>query len=580
MTHETSTAETDRERSAQRSGRLFSRPWDAAKQFVSHRTHALLLAYLALYTIFGALTVGFYPTYAWPGGDEAAFYNWALHPWTLVGDMFEGYPPMELTDPYAPRVFLLPFSMIFSLFGFTVIGARLVIFAYGLVLLFVTYLIGCHVTSRSWSLVCVLLLSWSPQFVAHTHVVRQECLLTLAIMIGVWLIVRCGDRVDAKTLFWLGAIGTGSVMVHYNGIVLAPIFCVAAVTYDFHALAWRKLRWLAVGCGVAAAVFLLVDFLPGLEKIRVYGILPVTYGSQSRIPLLQGSRFGEMVVYAIREYSGYFRGWNVFEPRTAWFTAALLVPAVFGLCYRSGRKERLLGITILLLFVALITIIPNVRYRYLFYLCPLVFLLAVVGLGKLPASLDMRLLSSAFVLMYVGVYGYEVSRELRQAWAYHVANKNAAKTLRKMIADIGDPSEVTVMGPLRLHECAYGTRFRGFFSLIYTRDFEVSLRELKPDIVILYPPSTDAMVSFMFGDLPVRRNESSEAALLKRTRRWAVKGLLKRLPNGDWVLNPDAVREQLFKDLELAGYKRKALSRAKWNGDPLDFYVKRSTNGA
>ena len=71
-------------------------------------THRALLVYLAAYLVFGLLTIGFYPSYAFPYGDEGTYLDYARHPWTLISEMFQGYGPKELVNPYSLRLFLAP----------------------------------------------------------------------------------------------------------------------------------------------------------------------------------------------------------------------------------------------------------------------------------------------------------------------------------------------------------------------------------------------------------------------------------------------------------------------------------------
>ena len=77
--------------------------------YLTKDPHTILIAYLALYSLFGIATVSFYPSYSYPGGDEATYLSFAQRPWTLVSDCFEGYPPKQTINPYNLRLFLNPF---------------------------------------------------------------------------------------------------------------------------------------------------------------------------------------------------------------------------------------------------------------------------------------------------------------------------------------------------------------------------------------------------------------------------------------------------------------------------------------
>ncbi len=498
-----------------------------------------MVVYLAAYAAVGSWTVSFYPSYAWPAGDEATYYSYALDPWRLVGGFFEGYRPKEVMNPYAFRLFLTPFSLVFSTVGFTVEGARLVHFAYGLALLGVMYAVGTRMAPPWVALAVVVVFSLSPAFLYTTHVVRPEGLLTLFIMTCIGLIVHRDPPVSNRTYFGVGFVSAAAIFVHYNGVVLTPIALVALLAYD-----WRGVRphvsptataaahtggtagqassgtrrgvlsWFA-GTGLVGVVFLLVNVWPARETIREFGWLPVTFRSQNQIPLWQEFGWARLVSEPAAVYVQYFSGKISLETETHWFSAALLPVAAFGLFYRAGRKERALGIVLGLTVLALFMVIPNLRDVYLYYLFPPVFVLAASGLGKLPRRWDMVFLGGVLLATIAAAYAWSDGRTLSRWHERAEANRRTEAELRRLVHSLGAAGEITVMAGQEFHAALHDTRFRTFHSILSTHDVGRSLRLIRPDIVVLHRRSLQSIGLFLVNE----QFESGETTVARREQR-------------------------------------------------------------
>jgi len=261
--------------------------WHDAWSFLSARPQRVLAGYLIPYGLFSAACAVFYPTYGFPAGDEATYYSYAMHPFSLISEFFQGYGPKEMVNPFNFRLFLTPFSLVFAIFGFTYVGARWVLLAYGLALLWLTYRIGARVASPWIMVALVVLFSWSPLFLFLTHSARPEGLMALWIMLGTWLILRKAEPVSVASYGWVGLVAASALWIHYNGIVLYPLFFVLLMFYDRSHVNLRKIAVYAVSGIAFFAVYALINLLPAWSTIETYGWFPETYISDNRVPLLE-----------------------------------------------------------------------------------------------------------------------------------------------------------------------------------------------------------------------------------------------------------------------------------------------------
>lgn len=472
--------------------------------WVEAHSGSILVIYLIAYSVFGVLTVPFFPSYSSPIGDEAIYYSYAEHPWTLIGDIFEGYRPKQVMNPYNFRLFLTPFAVLFKLFGFTYIGARLIVFSYGLLMLLLTYRIAAYMVRPLWCLVAVLVLSVAPAFLFLTHGVRPEGMMALFVMVCVWLIIRhCAD-VPKKTYFLVGLISSSTLLIHYNGVVMSPMFMVMLVGYDLRAWTWSKVTAFIGGVAVFAVVFFFTNLLPAYETIQEFGIMPVTFVSSNKLPILSGEG-PSILTRPFVFFQTYFSGACSFERQSYLVTSCLFLPMLFGLFYRSDRREWLCGAAIGLYILVQILIIPNLRFSYAFYVIPLAYLLAIVGLSKLPAGWDMKLVAAAATVGIVAAYAYYDVMTLRHYRDLYTAHAEVGEVLRDVVARHGPAETVSVMAGQELHGFLHDTRFRTFHSVIGTGDFGKALDLISPDIVVLQRRDLQRLRTYLLHDAVERR---------------------------------------------------------------------------
>ena len=449
--------------------------------------HTILVAYLVLYGLFGIATVSFYPSYSYPGGDEATYLSWAQSPWTLISEAFEGYPPMEITNPYTLRLFLGPFSLVFAVFGFTYMGARLLVFAYGLGMLILVYDLGRCLGSRVGGLIAAVLLSLSPVFLFLTHGVRAEGMFTLFVLLCLWMILRCGRGPGVKTYALLAFVSGSMIMIHLNGVAMPVVFFVVVLVRDWPNISGRKILAFLIGGMAIVVLYLLVNFLPAIDALQQYGPLPLTYLAKNQIAIVENPNPWGVLVTGINGYLKLInRGIALYEPWTTPFLRLFLPMALIALLYRSNRATWCVAVTLVLLVVMLLMVIPNQRWTYMFYLIPPLFILALQGAVRLPRPWVAGAVTAALTLTVAIAYLVADVNTLHTAWHHHRNNRVTEAQIRKLITDLGRPGDVTVMAGGEFHAVVHDTRYRSFHSLLETEDIEESLKLLRPDIVVLH----------------------------------------------------------------------------------------------
>ncbi len=456
----------------------------------------VMAAYLLGCGLFYGWTVSFHPTYSYPEGDEATYYSYAAHPWTLTSDFFEGYPPKEAINPYNARLFLTPFSAVFAVFGFTVAGARRLLVLYGIVLLALTYLVGKRVAPPPWALAATVLLSLSPAFVYATHIVRPEVLVCVFIMACIWIMVR-RESLQPSDYFWAGLTSSAALFVHYNAVVLPAIVGVTLLVFDHRDLSLRKTLLGLGGVACAAVAIVVLDFLPAIETIGRYGLLPVTFVSKNEVPLFYEFSLDRLLLHPASVYAQYFNGKMNLEIRTVWFTAALLPVALWGLVAARRRAEWLVATVIALLLAALFAVFPNIRDAYALYLFAPLFVLVASGLAKLPRHPLFTVPAIALLLVVGGAYIEDNLRTLRASHEQHIDNQPFEREFRTQLESLGRPEELVVMSTQEFHAVAHDTRFRTFHSLIETGDLRTAIDRLEPDLIVLHPRAFFVLARFL-----------------------------------------------------------------------------------
>jgi hypothetical protein len=321
-----------------------------------------------------------------------------------------------------------------------------------------------------------------------------------------WLVLR-DDDLRPRTWFLVAMVSAAAIFVHYNGVVMAPIFGVALLVHDRRALTRRKLAAFLVGGACVLAVFLAVNFLPALSAVREFGVMPVTFVSSNRIPLWnEGLR---SVVTSARAYSGFVTHGAFFD-QSLRYTAWLAIPALVALVWRRDRRASFIGLVAGLLALAFLFVFPERNNEYLLYWLVPLFGLTAAAWERLPRRAPAQLLAIGLLTLLGMRYVVEDVRSLRRHYGYHESNVPLMHELRRVVEAIGDPREVTVMGCQEFHVAVPEARFRTFHSVGQTGNVKEAIRQRAPDVVVVHQRSTLVVSLMLWGS--GRRPMSQELA--------------------------------------------------------------------
>lgn len=529
--------------------------------------------FLACYAVIGALIVSFYPSYGWPDGDEATYYSYAENPWTLTSDFFEGFKPKEVVNPYNFRLFLAPFSAVFAVFGFTVVGARLCVLAYGVFLLAVCYALARRLAPVPIAFGTIVAFSLSPIMLYATHVVRPEGMMALWLLLGIWLLARRDSPCSRTVCFVVGILAASALWIHYHGIVFPGLVLVGWLFYDDADDRSAKLLAYVAGVAVVAAFYALLNLWPARETIAEFGWLPVTFASSNRVPLLEPPHLFEGARRSATYYLGVLAGGDRLGELAAWCTVPILLASVGGFFAPGGGLVRMLRAILLGLLACYLVIFPNARWEYLLYLYPLLLLFAVHGFAQLPRGRDMALLTGVTLTLVGAGYLVQSARLVAAAWQSHAANQETGELLRETVGDIRTDEPILVMAPQEFHRFVPDTEFRTFHSLIGERNFVAMLQQFRPHVVGLTERGMTAIAVFLNDRLIVgdQVNLSEETG-----RHWFQHRLLIRDPDtGRWKLDLNRVESYVRSCLSAEGYVRVTpLGRYEWDDAPALIYVR------
>lgn len=459
--------------------------WERFTRSVSVHCDLWMLGVLGVVLVFGLLTLDFFPTFAYPHGDEATYVSYARHPWTNVSEFFEGFEPKEMQNPYNFRLFIAPMSLVTSIFGFTSYGTRLVQLVWGLLLLWMGYRIGKRMGSPVHAMCAMAVLAWSPFFLYFTHSIRPEGMFTMWLLLTTWAMLE-PEAPTPRTWAVVGFLASCHLWIHYNGVAMPIVFFLCLLWYDRRALSWKKVLAYTGGGVAFLALFVPLNILPAMETIEKFGIMPVTFSSSSTMPVTSTLDPVELFGFCWDYYRGYFglneERWWIDPGNTGGFTFLLLPAALWAVVGKKARRERGLLVVALLLLLALMTVIPNRRQEYTWYLVPFLFILGARGLGRLPAVV--RTATAAIglgiiALAFIAAAADDVDRFQRQS----VRNVECARALAAVVEEGGGDGAL-VMGPQEFRIAVPDCRYRTLHSMLETRSFERALVDFEPDVVV------------------------------------------------------------------------------------------------
>ncbi|MBX7166502.1 MAG: glycosyltransferase family 39 protein [Pirellulales bacterium] len=507
---------------------------------------AALFAYLIAYTAVMSPTFAYLPAYAAPQGDEVTYVTQALRPWTLRSELFEGFRPKELVNPFNLRGFLTPLALVLAGQGFSIEGPRWVVFAYGLLLLTVVFAVA-RTMATSWIAAAVaVLFSLTPAFVYFSHVVRPEALLSAGFVAMLGLVAQPASARPWRD-YLLGFLASALVWVHYNGIIALPLAAALVTILDRPGERGIRLRRMALGAGLFAVLYAVVNLWPGRQFIAEYGPWPVTFVSRSDLPI-GSARWLSHGTATLEIYKGLLSGTWDFEHQTGWLTLGLAMVGMLGCLWSADRAGRVVVLGAAGLLLAQVLIIPNAKSEYLFYVYPLVMLALAGLLGQTIARWRVPAMAA---LVGSGLAYGSASWELIETHRSRLEQNRTTSQVLAVIVDRNGPrDQTTVIGPQAFYAATHGVRYRTVHAIAETQTVAGLLELHRPKVVIL----TADLVN-----------------LMDELRHWP-------RASGGAERHSRLLQEHVHGELERRNYRRFE-ANLYWNGQPVHVYERDATAG-
>jgi 4-amino-4-deoxy-L-arabinose transferase-like glycosyltransferase len=148
-------------------------------------------------------------------------------------------------------------------FGYSAFSARLLSLLFGTGALYLCYRCARETVSSRLSLGSAALIALNGQFLAASHIARQEIILLFGMLLLLLILLKSGGAVGTRTAVFLGIITGLCVGIHPNSLLLA-LGCGLAMLLPMLAqkrIHWKPLLAYAAVTGGFAALFVGLSFL-------------------------------------------------------------------------------------------------------------------------------------------------------------------------------------------------------------------------------------------------------------------------------------------------------------------------------
>jgi hypothetical protein len=263
-----------------------------------------VLAWIAVFLVFGLLTVRFYPPVQYNIGDEI----WSVE--SSLEAVRNGMPSQLV----APKLYFFSLGYFLLLTGGGVFAARVFVLLAASCVLYVTYLLGREMKDELTGLASSVLLGSTFAFSWHSRVVRHEMLTSFVILLAFLAYVRGKGRF----LLYGGFLAALSIHVHPNNLQyvlgLLPLYLVLFRKRVLGASTF----YLIFGLMAGFVLWLVVSYLPslgpssGAEGVSVgglVGVLPTPLKEKGFFEL-----FREVVFSLPGDFFEYIRLFNIYFP--------------------------------------------------------------------------------------------------------------------------------------------------------------------------------------------------------------------------------------------------------------------------
>lgn len=279
---------------------------------------------------------------------------------------------------------------------------------FALASIFLTYLLGCRLYSKSTGLIAAVLLTFSTLAIHHAQEVRMYMMSTCIGIAGSLVLIHLLETFKTSYFIsWLSLRFLALLTTPINILLLVPDLLLLWYQFQQKGIrllkAFRKWFWLVGILVVPAAITLLVDVIPPLINFLQQG-----YSSSGSPGLKQLiARIVEFTIWPLKPHSEEIAIWVWYSNKVFLYFYTLLVLCLFiiGLFLKKS-SSKYISLTLWVFFplIALFLLsqlVPFVwwRSRYLLMIAP--YILLLLAEGFLQVFHWQRKLANLIIIIYL-----------------------------------------------------------------------------------------------------------------------------------------------------------------------------------
>lgn len=372
---------------------------------VNIRNRLFLLAILILFL---ASTLPFLTIF--PPVDNVGDESWMtsislelLKTGSPIASIHAGTPIGEKAQVITMWIYSGVLSLFFFIFGASLWTGRILSLACGLVVVLLTYRIGCKMVNPKVGLSSSFLLITSIAFSWHSREIRPDMMLMAFCVTSIYFFYLAVKEKKNKYFFLSGLISTLSVQAHPNGSFFAISIVIIYLIIFRKTLISGASLYLFIGFFIGFALWMIFNYLP-------YSTASFQVSHKKYLPPILNSDFlrGESILYTLK---GSFKFLWLLLPRNL---------EMLRLQYYSSIP---IGIAYATLFFIIASVIFGRNRTSIFFLLSFIFLPLVIGsflIGSWQWFHYSVFLPFAFIILSIAVFDVSevFSHESLKKWIF------------------------------------------------------------------------------------------------------------------------------------------------------------------
>lgn len=336
--------------------------------------------YLAVYITVSLLFLVRYPMMhsdeSWLSGLSRAMMQRGLNTTEPFFDLFPAYP-----NAISVLFNLIQMAFI-AVFGYNLFSVRLISLIFGAATLIVFHALMLHLTgSAKKSLAATAVLSLDVQFIAASHLARQDIIIAFGAVTVLYYIIRYSESWCARRDFALGIVLGLMAGLHPNSLMVAA--CAGSLYLYYICLGRIKLRNLLILVLVTACfagIYVGASFLMDKDFLRHY----LAYGSTLGVGGSITAKLSALPDYFLKLFYGVSGTYTIPPIRfqLILFGTAVVISAVYSVFKRDMLRFLLPVFAVL----AAVVVIGRYSQPAVVVFFPLCWLLVFVLLDRLPTK--------------------------------------------------------------------------------------------------------------------------------------------------------------------------------------------------